>query len=243
MNLAIDIGNTRIKLGVFDGEQLIGQQTIENWDIDQVLTIAYNHSVQNIILSSVRKHNASAFARLSNQYYFVQLTEKTPIPIENRYQTPETLGKDRLAAIIGAYHLFPGQHCLVIDAGTCITYDLLDAEGVYLGGNIAPGIDMRLKAMHAFTSKLPEAGRSPLGELLGTTTLSALQNGGQWGALLEAQAFIEACEARFHPLQIIFTGGDAVFFEKNLKRKIFVNSNLVLIGLNKILMHNADLQI
>ena len=177
---------------------------------------------------------------MEERFFFLQLTHHTQIPILNRYKTPETLGKDRLAAVIGAQVEFPGQNCLVIDAGTCITYDLLTADKTYHGGTIAPGIQMRLEAMHKMTAKLPLAERSPLGPIIGTSTTTALQNGAQWGALLEAKAFIDQCEEHYGSLQVIFTGGDAGFFEKHLKRKIFVNQHLVLTGLNKILTYNAS---
>ena len=164
----------------------------------------------------------------------MELTEKTPLPIDNQYGTPKTLGKDRIAAVMGAYRLFPNQNCLVIDAGTCITYDLLTKHKTYLGGNISPGIDMRLKAMHQFTAKLPLVERGQQERIWGTSTETALRNGGQFGALYELEAFIRVCKEKFDPLTVVLTGGDGNFFAENLKTKIFARPNLVEWGLLEI---------
>jgi type III pantothenate kinase len=144
-----------------------------------------------------------------------------------------------LAAVVGAYRFFPNQNCLVIDAGTCITYDLLTAEKEYLGGNIAPGIGLRMRAMHEFTAKLPLIERGEQDEIWGISTETALRNGGQYGAAYEMQGFIDACEAKFGRMQVVLTGGDADFFGKALKTKIFVHPNLVLWGLLEILNYNG----
>jgi type III pantothenate kinase len=239
LNLAIDIGNTRTKIGLFEGEALIHKETLERLTPEALKPLLYNHSVVNCILSSVGGNAPEAVEMLKTQTAFVELSSDTPLPIENRYATPKTLGKDRLAAAVGAWALFPGKQCLIIDAGTCITCDVLSDKGVFLGGNISPGIDMRLKAMHTFTARLPLAERAPLGSWIGVSTETALQNGAQWGALWELSALIDYCETELGPLVVVATGGDADFFEKNLKRKIFANPDLVLMGLNVILIHHA----
>ena len=165
--------------------------------------------------------------------------QKTPLPIQNKYKTPKTLGKDRLAAVVAAKELYPRKHCLVIDAGTCITYDLITKESVYLGGAISPGMDMRFQAMNTFTAKLPLVKRKKTTNLIGNTTNSALQSGGVLGAVFEMEGFIRAYRKDFSPLTVILTGGAADFFAIFLKTKIFVHHNLILIGLNKLLNHNA----
>ena len=235
MNLAIDIGNTRTKLGFFEGETLVRKETLERLSVDEVKSRLYNHSVSACILSSVSETDPGIRELLALETDFVELTSDTPLPIGNHYATPKTLGKDRLAAAVGAWSFFPGKTCLVIDAGTCITSDVLSEDGIFKGGNISPGIDMRLKAMHTFTARLPLVGRGTTEHWIGTTTTEALQNGAQWGAIWELSALIDRCEAEFGPVEIALTGGDAEFFEKNMKRKIFANPDLVLIGLNKIL--------
>ncbi|MCG8329975.1 MAG: type III pantothenate kinase [Chitinophagales bacterium] len=242
MNLAIDIGNTRVKVGVFDDARLEFYFVFDNISLEKINDLATNHKIENIIYSSVNNSfNTEEIAKLSSNIVFLELTSDTPLPIKNLYRTPKTLGKDRLAAVIGAWANFPGKDCLIVDVGTCITYDILQADGAYLGGNIAPGINMRLKAMHAFTARLPELETRTISrQWIGDSTDTAMQNGAQVGALMEATAFIDYCEQRFGTLEVIFTGGDADFFANHLKRKIFVNQNLVLEGLNKILEYNVE---
>lgn len=238
MILAIDIGNTRIKLALFKNEKLFQKVIWDSWSVAKIEEFAYNHLVKKIILSSVKTVPEDILNFLTQNFDFLQLTAETPLPIYNKYQTPKTLGKDRLAAVVGAYRFFPKQNCLVIDAGTCITYDLLTAEKNYLGGNIAPGIGLRMRAMHEFTAKLPLIERGEQDQIWGISTETALRNGGQYGAAYEMQGFIDACEAEFGRMQVILTGGDADFFGKALKTKIFVRPNLVLWGLLEILNYN-----
>jgi type III pantothenate kinase len=242
MNLAIDIGNTRIKTGRFDGERLLAQQTWENWTAAQLCDWVTNQNAQNVILSTVAGPTDPAVLECLQAFdHFLELGPATPLPIVNRYRTPETLGKDRLAAVVGAFQQFPNAHCLVIDAGTCITYDLLDDAGIYPGGNIAPGIAMRLRAMHAFTARLPAV--QPAGDdegWLGDTTETAMRRGAQMGAALEIEGYIALCRSRIGRINVILTGGDADFLAKKLKSKIFVNHHLVLMGLNKILNYNVE---
>ncbi len=240
MNLVIDIGNTRMKAGVFRNGELVYREAREKWETGDFLALATNHNARNVILSTVAGVvEAPLREALEGRFFFLELNAATPLPIKNLYRTPETLGKDRLAAVVGAFALFPGQACLAVDAGTCITYDLLSADGAYLGGNISPGIKMRLKAMHVFTARLPLAEPGPMEDWAGRSTEEALRNGGQLGALLEAEGYLRYCRSRFGSVRGIFTGGDADFFAKNLKSKIFVNHNLVLIGLDQILNYNV----
>lgn len=240
MNLAIDIGNTRCKFAWFEKGKLIDKRIVTNEPVGKIIEKVTNHSVKNVILSTVGVVPDEELLRfLDDQYFFVHLTASTPIPIINEYRTPETLGLDRLAAVIGAHHLFPNESNLVIDAGTCITFDLIDAKGHYKGGNISPGLLMRLKAMHEFTAKLPLVHLEETDFWIGYSTESALKNGAQWGAIFEIDAFSNKSEQKFGSINVILTGGDADFLAKKLKRKIFVNHDLVLIGLNKILDYNA----
>lgn len=241
MNLTIDIGNTRSKLGLFDGQELVEKSNWTNVAIEDIIAYATNHKVKNVILSTVGiPIDASLEAELGRHYFYLQLNHRTPLPIDNAYGTPETLGKDRLAAIVGAWELFPKENALVIDTGTCITYDLINADGVYLGGNISPGLSMRFRAMHEFTARLPLVEQAEMEDPVGKSTETAMRNGGQWGAALEMEGFIRLFRNRFGNLRVILTGGDTDFFAKVLKSKIFVNPDLVLRGLNKILIYNAE---
>lgn len=160
---------------------------------------------------------------------------KTKIPINNCYETPETLGMDRLAAAVGAYTLYPKSNCLIIDAGTCITYDFLDTSANYHGGSISPGIKMRFKALQYFTAKLPLIESLTYTGILGKNTSDAIKVGVLQGFKGEVESVIATFKQKYPEIKIIVTGGDISFFETTIKHSIFAVSDLVLIGLNKIL--------
>lgn len=240
MNLAIDIGNTRIKAGVFDGDVLVASQVIEMLEYEGVVDFGREHAVQNVIVCSVNDTVVDGnldFSEISG--VVLELNERTKIPVENGYETPATLGKDRLAAAIGGYSLFKETNVLIIDAGTCVTIDLVTADAKYIGGNISPGLDMRLNAMHEFTSRLPLAERGMADDLMGRTTDEALKNGATQGIILEIEGYIRHLRKEYMPLETVITGGDGRYFADLMKTKIFVRSNLVLIGLNEILKVNV----
>lgn len=239
-NLAIDIGNTRAKLGLFQGENLVDKVVWPEWGIKDFSTYTTNHTVESVILSSTAGNKAEELDDfLRSRFRYLKLDHLTPLPILNTYKTPETLGKDRLAAVVGAQALFPEKTCLVIDAGTCITLDVLESGTTFLGGNISPGLDMRLNAMHTFTAALPRVEKGPFGGWIGDRTETALRNGAQWGALLEIEGMISLAREHFGEIIVILTGGDADFLANQLKSEIFAASDLVLQGLNKILIHNV----
>ena len=242
MNLTIDIGNTRTKFGFFKNGRLRKKMYWESTDLNTLIALLDNQKVENIICSTVKTVDPKFESILKTRFY-TRLEANTPLPIQNKYRTPKTLGKDRLAAVVGAYHLYPGESSLVIDAGTCITYDVIDAAGNFLGGNIVPGMRMRWKAMHHFTAKLPlvdkvDKKRSPD---IGKDTISALATGGALGTILEMDGWIQYFHQEYDVINTILTGGDGEYFAKRLKSKIFANPNLVLVGLNKILKHNVEL--
>ena len=239
MTLSIDIGNTRSKLGIFEQGELHYKAIFECLTVSNLQAVLANHFIETCIYSTVAGIDADVKSWLDNAYPTLELQSTTRLPFKNKYKTPQTLGKDRLAAVAGALALYPEENCLVIDAGTCITYDILTEKKHYLGGNIAPGLQMRLKAMHEFTNALPLVSLAPLRDPIGKTTEHALQNGGLWGTVLEMQGLIDWCADEFGSINVILTGGDANFFANHLKREIFVHQNLVLLGLNKILNHNV----
>jgi type III pantothenate kinase len=192
------------------------------------------------ILSSVKPHDEELNRFLSENFeQFIELDHQTELPIENLYQTPETLGKDRLAAAVGANELFPDRNLLIIDAGTAITYDLVSENNQFIGGNISPGLAMRFKALNQFTGKLPLVDYNDDFEPIGRNTTEAVRAGVQNGILFEIAQTIDLFNRNYQNLQIIMTGGDSNFFDKKLNYSIFVHFNLTLIGLNRILEHNA----
>jgi type III pantothenate kinase len=168
----------------------------------------------------------------------ILLDHETLLPIENCYQTKDTLGKDRLAAVVGGNHLYPETDLLIIDAGTAITYDIINRHGQYLGGNISPGLQMRFKALNYFTNQLPLLDPNESIPQFGRNTNEAILVGVQNGLLFEVEKSIELYRNLYPEMKILVTGGDTKFFENKLKSIIFVVSNLVMIGLNRILIHN-----
>ena len=215
MNLhdwTIDIGNSRTKWAAFSGEQMVQAGTWEDETSASILAALTNLPPRAIILSTVAGALAPALEEeMRKRAPLLLLDEKTPLPFDNAYRTPATLGKDRLAAVAGAQAHYPGQHCLVIDAGTCITADFLEGGRVYRGGNISPGVRMRLQAMHTFTARLPlvESVSVNPAHLLGDSTETALRNGAVWGAVLELEGLYRRLAQAYGAVQVVLTGGDS----------------------------------
>lgn len=239
MFLCIDIGNTRIKWAVYDGNDMVHYEVFERGFERRLDNLLEKYDISQSISSSTRKRARTFQDSVAERLPHIILSHETSIPIINAYETPETLGRDRLAGVVAAYGKKKNENSLVIDAGTCITYDFIDQDGVYHGGNIAPGVYMRLEAMHHFTDGLPLIDREMPEGLLGVSTKTAMQNGAVRGTLLEIQSFIEAIELRYGTVNVFLTGGDADFFGEKLNSEIFVAPKLILEGLNEILKHNA----
>ena len=192
------------------------------------------------ILSSVKPVDDEILQFLSESFdLFIELDHETELPIKNLYETPETLGKDRIAAAVGANEFFPDQNLLIIDAGTAITYDLVSEKNEFIGGNISPGLQMRFKALNQFTGKLPLVSYFDEFQNIGRNTTEAIRAGVQNGILYEIAQTIELFNKNYKNLQIVMTGGDSIFFDKKLNYTIFVHFNITLIGLNRILEYNA----
>lgn len=238
MQLCLDFGNTNVKYAVYDERQLVAEGRQSDCLVRDIRAWRRQYAFDKVILSSTRNLRASLLRHLDREYQFVHLSHRTPLPIANAYHTPETLGRDRLAAAIGAWVDLPTAAHLVIDIGTCITYDIV-AESTFMGGNIAPGVHLRIKAMNDYTDKLPLVEKHNTGHLLGRSTTEALQNGAVLGTLCEIEAFIARSKARFPSINVTLTGGDAEYFAQLLDSKIFVAPLLVLKGLNEILLYNA----
>ena len=243
MNLVLDLGNSFGKIAVCEGSHVVEAATYEKITSRE---IAYFHTrytgLRGAIISSVVNYSREIIDYLSNLYSTcIELDHATSIPLENRYRTPDTLGYDRIAAAVGAYTICPGKNVLVIDAGTAVTYDIVTSKGEFLGGNISPGLDIRFKSLNKYTNRLPHLERpEEKPPLLGGSTREAIQSGIVNGLLFEMDGFIGAISQNHPNLQVVLTGGDAKYFVGKLKSSIFVDLNLNLIGLNRILEHNAD---
>jgi type III pantothenate kinase len=236
MNLTIDLGNTFAKVGIFDHRDLKEKALLKG--TAEVSKFIQNFSGQNIIISSVNADPTVFLEACSHLKNVVILSQTTAVPVEIKYKTPATLGVDRLAAACGALDLFPGSNCLVVDAGTCITCEFIDAQGRYWGGAISPGLSMRFKAMNAFTARLPLVEPVENPPLTGDSTVSSMQSGVIFGIMDELDGAIKRYSEKFEDLKVILTGGDCRFFENKLKGSIFAIPELVLRGLNSILLYN-----
>lgn len=240
MNLSIDIGNTFFKAGIFSDSELVSRYSSDNFE-ELWKSLLAEYIPSKCIVSTTRKDIQDVVQRLEETCKTLVLNHETPVPISMDYQTPETLGLDRLAAMVYAYNNSRDQHAIVIDAGTCITFDWLDNKGVYRGGNISPGIQMRLRAMHDYTAALPLLDIENHANAIGWTTSSAMQNGAVKGTIWEVDSFIAhvKAESMASTINVFFTGGNGDFLGKYVKSQIFVDENLVLYGLNQILRYNA----
>jgi type III pantothenate kinase len=240
MNLIIDIGNTRIKVAIFNKDELIFITSLSEISIIFLEQLFGRFPIEKSIISSTGKLDNSILEWLKSMSLFIFLNKDTSLPFKNNYLTKDSLGYDRIAGVAGALSLFPAQSCLIIDCGTAITFDFVDNNATYFGGNISPGIEMRFKALHTFTQKLPLIEKFLDFSMIGNSTESAIRNGVIRGVLYELNGYInEFCEVYDH-LQIILTGGDADFLANKLKYTIFVDENLVLEGLNRILEYNVS---
>lgn len=230
VKLIIDQGNTQTKLALFGNKKLLRKGVLEN----PSTLPDWEHQADCTFLSSVSDPSA-----------LIQHLQREPLtfssinkyPIKNGYQTTETLGNDRLAAVVAAATLFPAIPILVIDAGSCITYDLLTEEG-YQGGSISPGLKMRLQALNQHTHRLPLVALGEKVPLIGKTTQQSIQSGVLNGVLAEVDGIIDRYKTNYSLLKVVFTGGDFLLFDKGLKNSIFADPDLVLKGLNEILDYN-----
>jgi len=264
----VDIGNTFAKVGLFEGDELIEVSTgLEIDALDDFLSLK---KVKKAIISSVTK-NQEELEAIFEQVAFEKLilSPSTALPIEKDYETPQTLGSDRLAAAVGANFLFPDTNCLIIDMGTAIKYDYVSVNevgqrGAFRGGIISPGMRIRFESLHTFTKRLPLVSAEGIPELIGKNTKACIQSGVVNGIIAEVNGMIENYR-KLGKCQVILCGGDASFFESQIKKSNFAGSieitptahsaeqeilidntkielipNLVLIGLNRILIYNVE---
>ncbi|QAA82786.1 type III pantothenate kinase [Aequorivita sp. H23M31] len=240
MNLVIDVGNTMVKLGVFDLQTLKLKHTCKKEDFLQVLSQVSQSfpDINNVLVATVGNFSENHSAELERRYRVLYLDQNTQVPFINNYATPHTLGVDRIAVVSAAAQQFPNKNVLVIDAGTCITYDFINADNEYLGGAISPGIALRYQALHSFTNKLPLLSAKHPDTVLGNSTEGSIHSGVVNGILNEIDGFIENYKNKYADLTVILTGGDTHFLRDSIKNDIFANSNFLLEGLNQILEYN-----
>ena len=241
MNLVIDIGNTVAKLAAFDGDELKEVVLDSNRTLERLPEFCRKYLFERAIaVTVIDLEEAVAKSLKGLPFPLLWLDRDTPLPVENLYETPQTLGYDRMAAVVAANARFPGKDLLVIDAGTCITYEFVDARGRYHGGNISPGMQMRFKALHHLTAHLPLVQAEGRLLPLGKDTETAIRAGVLKGMGYEIEGYIREMKHKYPELLVFLTGGDDFSFDTNLKSIIFADRFLVLKGLNRILGYNND---
>ena len=240
MNLIVEQGNTTLKVAVFDGNERVMFFQKENNELSWIQDVFGQYRPEKGIMSSVKGHHKKLTRILKSKLsFFLWLDETVPVPVSIEYETINTLGKDRIAVVAGARYLHPGQNLLVIDAGTAITYELVEAAGIYKGGNISPGLTTRFRSLNRFTKQLPLVQEQEQVPFIGTSTESAILAGVVNGIAFEMDGYIDALKVKYNDIYVYLTGGHAFYFENRLKNRIFVAPNLVLLGLNRILEYNA----
>lgn len=236
MNLIIDTGNTCTKIAVFDNNKIVFNLRIDILTISVIQDIISRFNIDKCIISSTKEFDDNYKKAIDTiDGTVIYFNHKTNVPIKNLYHSPETLGMDRLASVIGAHNKYPESDILVIDMGTAITYDFINSKGEYLGGNISPGINMRLKALNHFTSRLPIINKDGALPDLGYDTETAIRSGVVNGVKHEITGFINSLNVKYHNLFVFLTGGDTLYFDSSIKNRIFVEDFLVLEGLNNVL--------
>ena len=240
MNLIVDAGNTAIKLAVFNRENLLFDESLGTSEfIERIKAVFEKYpNINSAIVSASGSLSGNDIAALSVFCKVHILDHTSKIPFKNSYATPQTLGVDRIALATAAFYHNPTANTLVIDAGTCVTYDMVNDYGEYLGGGISPGLQMRYEALHNQTSKLPLLSLSEPLDLIGNSTAASIHSGVVNGILSEIDGVIERYQSRFKELTVILTGGDAHFLSKRLKNTIFADSKFLLVGLNFLLEYN-----
>ena len=242
MNLIIDTGNTATKLAVFQLDKIIEVQTISTKEmVFEVEKLLEKFSeIRQGLLSTVRTMDNSEVETLQKLLPIKILEASFKLPFENRYDTPLTLGVDRLALMAAAVKQCPNKNVLVIDAGSCITYDFMDSDQNYLGGAISPGLEMRYKSLEVFTSNLPSLQKTMPKQRIGSSTEASIHSGVVHGVLQEIEGTIKVYQNKYPDLTVILTGGDADFLCKQFKISIFADSNFLLEGLNFLLEFNSN---
>ncbi len=242
MNLVVDIGNTLVKIAVFQEDELLKKKVSLRSDFLKNLEDLQQSypETDHAIISAVAKISPRWLQKIEEKCKVYILTADLPQVFSNKYATPATLGHDRIALVSAACNSYPKKNVLVVDAGTCITYDFKNNKDEYLGGAISPGMHMRYKAMHTFTERLPLLEPEEEVDLTGNSTRNSMHVGVIFGLTAEIDQMIASYRAEYKELTVILTGGDAQFLCKRLKNSIFANSNFLLEGLNYILEYNKS---
>ena len=242
MNLIIDVGNTNVKLAVFQDDKIVFKARCKLKSLEkEIASLLKNFKfISKAIVSSVGRLKKKDVKFIEQYLELLLLDAETQLPYSNSYKTPKTLGVDRIALVSASVEKYPGHNVLIIDAGTCITYDFITNENTYLGGAISPGIEMRYKSLNNLTANLPLLETKAPKNIIGNSTKESIHSGVINGILMEIDGAVQEYDKKYEDLTVILTGGDADFLSKQLKSSIFANSNFLLEGLNFILEFNTN---
>ena len=242
MNLIIDVGNTFIKLAVFKNNLLIKKiNTSKEKFFEDFERISIEHkNLINVIISSVGFFSEEAILIIKEKYPTIILSHKAHLPFTNKYKTPLTLGSDRIALVSAAAIKYPSKDVLIIDVGSCITFDFKNSKNEYLGGSITPGIEFRYRSLNDYTNKLPLLKPQKTSNYLGISTESSIHVGVIQGLTFEMDGFIDAYREKYQELTVILTGGGAQYLVESIKNDIFAHSNFLLEGLNYLVQNNKN---
>lgn len=241
MNLIIEQGNSFTKVAVIEDWNIVASFVYRVFNKEILASLLRSYPLDKGIFSTVTAVDENILTYLKdNLPVFVFFDNHVKLPITIQYKTPATLGKDRIAAVVGAHHYHPDKNILIIDAGTCITYELIEAPGQYIGGNISPGMSTRFKALNHYTSKLPYVEEKENVPSIGQSTEEAIRAGVVNGIVFEMDGYIEQMKQKYSDIFVFLTGGHSFYFESRLKNSIFADINLVMTGLNRILEYNVE---
>ncbi len=240
MNLVLDFGNTRIKLGLFNKDSLI-QSKFYNSVNELLIDLNLFPKLIHCFICSVSSQHELVLEQLKKITNTILFDVDSNLPIQNFYKSINTLGYDRIAASVGSFCLYPNQNVLTIDAGTCIKYNFVNSHNQFLGGAISPGIAMRLKSMQENTAALPLVDIDlNYNQLVGENTNQSLLTGALIGSACEIEQMINLYNLNYENLQVVLTGGDADYLSKQLKNRFFNSPTIVIQGLNNILNYNIE---
>jgi len=241
MNLIVDVGNTYVKFAIYKNEDLIHKISFELSQFKKQYKLLKNDfpELKSAIISSVGRLSKKQIELIYDDLNVLELSSKMKLPFKNLYTTPKTLGVDRMALVSASVNQFADKNVLIIDAGTCITYDFITSKNDYLGGAISPGIRLRYKALNNLTANLPLLETNRPKTIIGDSTESSIHSGVVFGVIKEIDGVIDEYQEKYRDLTVILTGGDANFLSNQLKNSIFANSNFLFEGLNFILDYNS----
>ena len=241
MNLIVDVGNTYVKFAVFKSGDLIYKRNFKlNEFKEQYQTLKNDFpELKKAIISSVGHLSKDQIELITKDLNVIELSTELKFPFKNSYSTPKTLGVDRIALVCSSVNQFPNKNVLIIDAGTCITYDFITKDNEYLGGAISPGLRLRYKSLNNLTANLPLLETKLPTKRVGDSTESSIHSGVVNGVITEINGIMDQYQQEYSDLTVILTGGDTNFLSNQLKNSIFANSNFLFEGLNFILEYNS----